>query len=272
MEKFDYEKSVWGRGEASFSWFDPTSFRFWRSFRWLKENAIDGKILEVGCGAGQFISAFKRENFSWDCYGADISEKAIQEARKRNDGVFYDLVKNDDILPYPNNYFSAVLIFDVLEHVDVPEKILQEVVRVLKPGGLFYCFVPCESDRFSFWKYLNFSFWKNLTRLYAGHINRWSRKDWINIFSKVGFKIKNKNYSEHFLGQIIGVAAFYLMHRHARKNSLNQINNEYFFSESFSGRSISFFKKIVNFFIYWESRILRKVPSPNLHVLLEKNE
>ena len=271
MEKFDYEKSVWGRGEASFSWSDPTAFRIWRSFYWLKDVAVDGKVLEVGCGAGQFISAFKREKSSWNCYGVDISEKAISEARKKNDGVRYDLVKDDNSLPYPDNYFSAVLIFDVLEHVNSPENVLREIFRVLKPGGLFYCFVPCETDKLSFWRYLRFSFWNDLTRLYAGHINRWSRKEWLDIFLKTGFKIKYKNYSEHFLGQFVGVFAFYLMHRYARKKGVDQINNEHFFSQSFSvGRSYGYLKKIINILIYWESRIFRRVPSPNFHVLLEK--
>jgi ubiquinone/menaquinone biosynthesis C-methylase UbiE len=273
MPQFDYEKSIWGRGVASLSSADPTAFRLWRSLNWLKDLSAGSRVLEVGSGAGQFIRAFKKNRPDWDCFGSDISEAALEEARKANDGVVYGLSK-DDVLPYPDNYFSVVLIFDVLEHVDNPEKVLAEIFRVLKPGGKFYCFVPCEGDKLSMWHWLKgFSGWKDLTQKYAGHINRWSRKAWLELFSRTGFKIKKINYSEHFFGQLLGLTAFYFINRAALRNGTKQINNEAFFSNLSSGNGwFSFFKNRINGLIYFESIIGRNIPSPNMHVLLEKSE
>lgn len=272
MPQFDYEKSIWGRGVASLSSTDPAAFRLWRSLGWLKDLPAGSRVLEVGSGAGQFIRAFKKNRPEWECFGSDISAAALEEAKKMGDSVNYDLAK-DGVLPYSDNYFSAVLIFDVLEHVDDPAMLLKEILRVLKPGGKFYCFVPCEGDKLSVWYWLKgFSGWGDLTHKYAGHINRWSRKVWLELFSKIGFKINKINYSEHFFGQMLGLAAFNLMNRASLKNGGNQINNETFFSNLSSDHGwFSFFKDRVNGLIFFESMIGRKIPSPNMHVLLEKN-
>jgi len=271
MPQFDYEKSIWGRGMASLYASDPTAFRLWRSLEWLKDLPTDSKVLEVGAGAGQFIRAFKKKHAEWECFGSDISASALEEARKVNDGVKYDLTSGG-VLPYEDNYFSAVLIFDVLEHVDNPQILLKEILRILKPGGKFYCFVPCEGDKLSMWYWLKgFKSWADLTQKYAGHINRWSRQAWLDLFTQTGFKIRAKNYSEHFFGQLLGLAAFRIMNRAALKKGSVQINNESFFSELSSGHGwFWFLKNLINVLVYFESIFGRQIPSPNMHVLLEK--
>jgi ubiquinone/menaquinone biosynthesis C-methylase UbiE len=271
MPQFNYEKSIWGKGVASLSPSDPTAFRLWRSLEWLKDLPAGNSILEVGSGAGQFIRAFKKKHAEWECFGSDISVSALEEAQKAKDGVKYALAKSD-ALPYVDNYFSAILIFDVLEHVENPVALLKEVFRVLKPNGKFYCFVPCEGDKLSLWYWLKgFSSWKDLTQKYAGHINHWSRKAWLELFSQTGFVVKEKNYSEHFFGQLLGLVAFRLMSRAAFKKGDVQINNETFFSNLSSDHSwFSFFKNQVNSLVFFESMLGRSIPSPNMHVLLEK--
>ena len=271
MSQFDYEKTIWGKGTAKLSWCSPTFFRLWRSINWLKSLPDGSRILEVGSGAGQFIRAFKKYNPTWQCYGADISISAIEDARVNNDGVEYALI-SDGKLPYQVNSFDAVLIFDVLEHVDNPTQFLEDVSRVLKPDGKFYGFVPCEGDKLSFWNCLRKKdFWRDLTLKHAGHVQHLSRQQWLNIFTEAGFVTKKINYSEHFLGQIWGVLSFYLMERKSRTSGGRQINNELFFSQpSYQTNVFTFLRKTVNFFINLESFVFRFLPSPNMHVLLEK--
>ncbi len=268
---FDYEKLTWGKGIASLSSSDPTAFRLWRSLKWLKDLPAGSKVLEVGSGAGQFIRAFKKKHQEWECFGTDISVAALEDAKKANDGVTYDLAQ-ENTLPYADGSFSAVLVFDVLEHVENPQKVLAEIFRVLKPGGKFYSFIPCEGDWLSMWYWLRgFSSWKDLTEKYAGHINHWSRQAWLELLVKTGFKVSKINYSEHFFGQLLGLAAFRLMNRAALKNGGAQINNEMFFSNLSSNHGwFSFFKDRVNGLVFFESIIGRRIPSPNMHVLLEK--
>lgn len=262
--EFNYEKSLWGERNATLKWSDPAAFR-------LKISLLATKnvknILEVGCGAGQFIRALKFLNSKIECYGCDISKSAIDKARALNDGVNYTLSTNN-VLPYEDEKFDSVFIYDVLEHVEEPLKIISEVKRVLKTGGVFYMFVPCEGDVLSFWYWLVKIGWgKGLTKKYAGHINHFTRAQIYSILKQSEFTILKKRYSEHFFGQILGVLSFYLMDKYARKNNLNQINNESYFA---SYKRIGFFKKIVNILIYLESAFLCLIPSPNLHIIVKK--
>jgi len=256
---YDYEKSIWGDGMATLNWGDPTAFRLKISLESLPEN---GKILEIGCGAGQFIRAIKKNRPNLDCYGFDISQKAIEKAKMYNDGVVYS-----SKLEVHNFQFDSVLIYDVLEHVKNPGDLIKTVQRILVPGGKFYLFVPCERDWTSLWNLLDKVGWKNdLTNKYAGHINFFNRRDILKLTDKYNFKIVSKKYSEHFFGQIVGVVAFFLMDKCAKKNKIMQINNESYFKNIKAG----WFKHIINTLIYLESVMFSFIPSPNFHIICKK--
>lgn len=270
---FNYEESVWGSGTASLSPAAPSAVRLKESLSALSGLSGGAKVLEVGCGAGQFIRAVKQHRPDWLCYGCDISATAIAQAQTYNDKVIYE-ISAADALPYPEHFFDAIFIYDVLEHARDYEVLLKEIKRVLCPGGFVYCYVPCEGDWLSVWHYLdNLKMFSGLTTKYAGHINRFSRRVWRKIFSDAGLRVAKVRYSEHFFGQILGVAVFYTMDKQVKQNPGQQINNEQFF-EKFNkqrGAWLGFFKKLVNVLIYFESRLLRFVPSPNAHFIIKRS-
>ena len=150
---FNYEQSIWGRGVATLKPSDPRAWRLRMALQALAKLPAESKVLELGCGAGQFIRAVKNLRPELVCHGCDISATALALAKKTNDSVSYEF--SSEVLPYGDNSFDAVLIFDVLEHVENPAAILSEVRRVLKPGGIFYAFVPCEGDWLSLWHLLD---------------------------------------------------------------------------------------------------------------------
>lgn len=272
MGEFDYEKSIWGHGNASLRLSSPTSFRLRQSLKSMAGLKVGAKVLELGCGAGQFIREIKTIRTELDCYGSDISQHAIAVAKQVNDGVSYDL-SSENKTPYTDNFFDAVLIYDVLEHVASPNLILAEVNRVLKSGGVFYCFVPCEADPLSFWNLLHkLGLKKELTKMYAGHINKFSRMSLVSMVESHGFAVKRIRYSEHVLGQLLGLAAFFSMDRFAKKNNLNQVNNEqYFFDLNQKGGGVlRLIKNIVNSLVTVESIIFSMIPSPNVHLTVIK--
>lgn len=271
---FDYNQSIWGQDTASLNPAHPTAIRLFQSLKALKNLPTKAKILEVGCGAGQFIRGIKQNLPDSECYGFDVSEVAVNKARESNDSVNY-LVGPGDRWSLADNFFDAVVIFDVLEHVESVEQTMIEIKRVLKPGGLIYAFIPCEGDWLSMWHCLRFSQrFDTLTNKYAGHINRFSRAEWERVFIQFNFQVVNKKYSEHFFGQLLGVLAFYLMDMRARKNNLSQLNNEeYFGNLAHSGRFTKLFawlRATVNSLVYWESIILQNLPSPNMHIVAKK--
>lgn len=273
---FDYNQSIWGQDTASLNPSHPTAIRLLQSLKVLNNLPANAKILEVGCGAGQFIRAIKQRLPSSDCYGFDISEVAINKAKEAGDGVNY-LFGSASRWPLADNFFDAVVIYDVLEHVESVEQTTAEVRRVLKTEGLFYAFIPCEGDYLSMWHCLRFSHrFDTMTNKYAGHINRFSRSKWQNIFTQSGFKVISKKYSEHFFGQLLGILAFYLMDRRAKNNNLTQLNNEEYFGslaqKSKLKKLFDWLRVVVNSLVYWESVILQNLPSPNFHLVAKKTK
>lgn len=267
---FDYEQSIWGKGEANLRWSDPTSFRLRQALAALADLPPVSAVLEVGCGAGQFIRAIKKIRPELVCHGCDISAAALAEAKSAGGGVIYAL--NGTMLPYGNGSLDAVLIFDVLEHVEDPDALLREIRRILKPGGIFYCFVPCEGDGLSLWHALDAAHLKHdLTRKYAGHINYFSRRSLFDLIKQTGFTPVRIRYSEHVFGQLLGVLAFWLMGRAARRRGFAQVNNETYFTQSGSNVPIKFLKDLINSLVYLESAFWSRLPSPNVHLTVKKS-
>lgn len=265
---FNYEQSIWGQGIATLAWSDPASFRLRQALESVRSLPAGGRVLEIGCGAGQFIRAIKQLRPELDCHGCDISVYAVEEAKHHtDDGVSYAV--SDVRFPYGDSFFDAVLIFDVLEHVEDPAALLTEMQRVLKPGGIAYCFVPCEGDALSLWHLLDkLDLKHDLTKKHAGHINYFSRESLLALFES-NFFVFAIRFSEHFLGQIIGIVAFFLMDRAAKRQGEVQINNETYFSQP-SSSLVKIAKNIVNSLIYLESLLFSRVPSPNVHLTLRK--
>ncbi len=271
---FDYEKSVWGHGMATLKWSDPTRFRLYQALRLASCLPAEPHILEIGCGAGQFIRALKSALTSSVCYGCDVSDEALKQAESYSSNILYQK-NNDQSLPYGDSSMDAVFIFDVLEHVTNPAQLLQEVGRVLKPGGLFYCFVPCEGDWLSLWHALDILHLKHdVTKKYAGHINYFSRRSLKKMIKKEGFGRMSIRYSEHILGQFIGVVSFFLMDRFQKKSKSDQVNNEFYFSNlKEKNQANSLFKlcrSVINILINVESHLFSHIPSPNVHIIAQK--
>lgn len=94
-------------------------------------------FLDIGCGAGFLTNELALRGHQ--VFGIDLSPSSLEVAQSR------DLTKSVEYqqasaysLPFPDQSFDAVAAMDLLEHVEDPERVIQEASRVLKPGGLFF--------------------------------------------------------------------------------------------------------------------------------------
>lgn len=116
----------------------------WRAIeaKLLSEQNLERPILDVGCGDGTFSSVVFR-NDKGGIYGCDASPDTVAKASLC--GIYEEAVVADARkLPYPDAFFLSAFSNCVLEHIQEDEKVVSEISRVLKPGGIFIFTVPSE--------------------------------------------------------------------------------------------------------------------------------
>ncbi|MBN1263814.1 MAG: methyltransferase domain-containing protein [Candidatus Pacebacteria bacterium] len=118
--------------------FIPGFLKPYTSYGAILNSLPRGRILDLGCGDGNVSQLYLKKG---EVYGLDISSEALKQAKKRGIKTRQgDL--NQSKLPYSSNFFQAVILTDVLEHLIDPVKTLKETRRVLKKGGRLILTVP----------------------------------------------------------------------------------------------------------------------------------
>lgn len=134
-----------------------------------------GKFLDVGCGRGGLVWAASQRG--WAAEGCDISEAFVRYATEVT-GVKARASSVQNI-GYPAHAFDVVTLVEVIEHLYNPRETIQELHRILRPGGLLYISTPNED-----------SLYQTVGNLYY----RLRRRDWCvnlcptwNLFHVHGF-------------------------------------------------------------------------------------
>jgi SAM-dependent methyltransferase len=95
------------------------------------------RVLDLGCRYGALTRVYAEGN---EVVGVDVDREALAEASKL--GIETRWADVDEPLPFPDGSFDVVVAGELFEHVRDPERLVAEVKRVLRPGGIFVASVP----------------------------------------------------------------------------------------------------------------------------------
>lgn len=138
-----------------------------------------GKVLDIGCGAGDTLLLLKDLGFT--VYGIDMDKRAIETAKTRG-------IQNlkfgtyEALLQYPDNYFDVIRMYHVIEHIDNPVRCFEIIHKKLKKDGELVVGTPNVDSVIS--RLFN-SYWYNLDS--PRHLFLFSPKTLRQMAKKTGF-------------------------------------------------------------------------------------
>ena len=121
-------------------------YEHWHRYHFVAPMVAGREVLDIACGEGYGSALIARH--AARVTGADIAPAAIAHARKK-----YAAYANLDFreadcaaLPFADASFDAVVSFETLEHIPAQEAFLDEVRRVLRPGGFVVLSCPNKAE------------------------------------------------------------------------------------------------------------------------------
>jgi ubiquinone/menaquinone biosynthesis C-methylase UbiE len=214
---------------------------------------VRGKVLDIGCGKGEIALEIKKIRPDLEIVGCDqkpTNPKIVPADAQK--------------LPFLNQSFAAVLMFDVLEHLRQPQRAVIETNRILKKGGIFYLAVPCEKSLASWDGWLYRFFRLNLKKIPVGHVNLFTAHEIKNMVKQAGFSLADWHFSQHLTDQFFTFFYYFFvwLFRRGRYYNLRQKGEKFWWLLFF----LSFFSVLANL----ESGFMQKVPGRTLHLTCRK--
>lgn len=184
-ENYQPQTSFWVR------WFESWNNR--RTLGRLSQvNPCGRRLLEIGVGSGSFLQSARERGF--EVMGCDLSSTICERIRRTRDitmhcGTLAELESKDR--------FDVVVMNHVLEHVNEPVAFLQDVLRLLAPGGVVHIAVPnvaCWEARLPGW-----------TSYEPYHLAYFTPETLGRTVTSSGFSIEDEKTYESFSGWFLAV-------------------------------------------------------------------
>lgn len=154
----------------------------------VESASTDGRILDVGCGPGDFLYSLRRRGF--ELYGNELSEKAAKVARVKLKKTGARIC-NAELTKcgYESNFFDVVTLWHVLEHIPNADETVQEIARILKPGGALIIELPHGN---SLTMTLFKQYWTLL--LIPEHLHFWTELSFKKLFDKSNLELRRVSF------------------------------------------------------------------------------
>ncbi|MFT7667377.1 MAG: ubiquinone/menaquinone biosynthesis C-methylase UbiE [Planctomycetota bacterium] len=194
--------------EATHWWFRGRRRVYLEILRSVIGDSKPARCLDVGAGVGGFLGEL--EQLSGVVFHTEIEMDALKTCRRR--GHLRGLTASATHLPFHDQSFDLVCMFDVIEHIHDDSLALAEAQRVLAPGGYLLLSVPAHPWLFS-----------NNDRV-AGHRRRYSRSALLQLFERSQLSIRRCTFTNMLLFPII--AGFLMAAKALESTELTNIERQ----------------------------------------------
>lgn len=146
-------------------------------------NNKDRVYLDAGCGIGRHLLILRNNDIK-NFFGFDILSRLILIAKEEFD-LQNTFVANALRIPLAGSSVDRCLLYNTIEHCSEPKRVLKEVLRILKKGGVLYMDVPnakSVGDRIFRWGGI-------LVYGKTSHIQKFTKKSFELLIGQIGFHI-----------------------------------------------------------------------------------
>lgn len=159
----------------------------------------DPVILKVGCASGDMLQEVQTHFPKATIIGADNQQEPLDNLAQKLSGV--SLVKFDLLdCPLPENHVDAVIMLNVLEHMEQDDIAIQQVYRILKPGGIAIFEVPSGPNLFDIYD------------KFMLHYRRYNMTTLTSLVQNQNFHVTQKSHLGFFLYPM-----FFVVKKHNQK-------------------------------------------------------
>jgi len=201
----------------------------WKKVRLIKKYKKYGKLLDIGCGSGQFLEEAKRTT-DWSLSAIEPNQNAAQYVVDKL-SIKVQVSRFEDIRNYPQR-FDIVTMWDVFEHFYYPVESVKKINDLLNPGGILVFSIP------------------NL----AGWDVKMFKENWI------GYDLPRHLYffDKKNIQRILQESGFQILETRIVSGSFNSIKNDIMFS--LNAKSNSFYKFSLHLYNNLISRVFLFLP------------
>lgn len=148
------------------------------------------KLLDVGCGTGEFGALVKKE-LGAEVWGVELNAKAAESAREKLDKLVHAPFSAE--VELPGNYFDVITFNDSLEHFPDPYPPLEFCKGKLAKGGVVVCSLPNVRYIENVYHFLVDMDWKyeDYGILDSTHLKFFTRKSMLRTFENAGYNVQS---------------------------------------------------------------------------------